>query len=578
MSGRRTLLALATIAALASCRGKPPAPRPSEPDPDPNPMATVQPAPVDPGDGGVAPWPTLVRDEQWDAASRALDGLAEADRRRPEIRYVRARVALAKGRRRCGAHGAGRHRRVAAAAGRRTSPSTARRPGSCIRTLMWPVRRAVHAGVPASTRPARREKAKDAHRGARNGADHVLQAAKRTRTQEAERELRVRTGTRPAMRSGRTLGGWRRSGRTLQRRPTRSGSSRVDPAHPLTAQELFVRAPTRSRTQDGRTTRCTRSTTPSWHQAPRRSPTPTARGHAARRSTTRADGGSRPPRRSAMPPGRAVRTPRRTRSTPRGRRRASDRDDEAIRGYEDVRYRFAGSPWAEHAAFYVPYLRMLHGDWKEARTASRATCTPTPTARKRATPGGMGRSASCSRVGSRRRASRSSTSSRTSPTRSCARAWPTWPRWLPCGTAIHARRRALDGRSRVCGRSRGLRAGGPERASRRQERPCRRRSIRPSRPGPRCRPCRPPCLRPRTCCTVSASTPTRRSRCESARAPSRAAGGPQLRGTLHRVRRPPVARGAGSSSRRRCLRRSSRTRRAPARGGHGSATSFPVRR
>jgi soluble lytic murein transglycosylase len=41
----------------------------------------------------------------------------------------------------------------------------------------------------------------------------------------------------------------------------------------------------------------------------------------------------------------------------------ADRDEEAIRGYEDVERRFRKSPWAEQAAFLAPYLRMLHGEW-----------------------------------------------------------------------------------------------------------------------------------------------------------------------------------------------------------------------
>ncbi len=42
-----------------------------------------------------------------------------------------------------------------------------------------------------------------------------------------------------------------------------------------------------------------------------------------------------------------------------------DRDEEAIVAYEDVPRRFPKSPWAEQAQYYVPYLRMLHGEWRE---------------------------------------------------------------------------------------------------------------------------------------------------------------------------------------------------------------------
>jgi soluble lytic murein transglycosylase len=43
----------------------------------------------------------------------------------------------------------------------------------------------------------------------------------------------------------------------------------------------------------------------------------------------------------------------------------ADRDEEAIRAYEDVEHRFPKSTWAEQAAFFVPYLRMLHGEWRQ---------------------------------------------------------------------------------------------------------------------------------------------------------------------------------------------------------------------
>ena len=43
------------------------------------------------------PWPALVRDEEWDSAWHALEAVPDVDKARPEVRYVRARVALARG-------------------------------------------------------------------------------------------------------------------------------------------------------------------------------------------------------------------------------------------------------------------------------------------------------------------------------------------------------------------------------------------------------------------------------------------------------------------------------------------------
>ncbi|MGH7269785.1 MAG: hypothetical protein ACREJ3_05080, partial [Polyangiaceae bacterium] len=46
---------------------------------------------------GAASWAPLVRDAEWDAAWRALEALPDARKSQPAIRYVRARVALARG-------------------------------------------------------------------------------------------------------------------------------------------------------------------------------------------------------------------------------------------------------------------------------------------------------------------------------------------------------------------------------------------------------------------------------------------------------------------------------------------------
>ena len=45
----------------------------------------------------AVPWRVLVGDERWNAAWRALEALPDAERARSEVRYVRARVALARG-------------------------------------------------------------------------------------------------------------------------------------------------------------------------------------------------------------------------------------------------------------------------------------------------------------------------------------------------------------------------------------------------------------------------------------------------------------------------------------------------
>jgi soluble lytic murein transglycosylase len=42
-------------------------------------------------------WVTLVREERWEAAAAAIDALADAERKKPDVRFARASVALAQG-------------------------------------------------------------------------------------------------------------------------------------------------------------------------------------------------------------------------------------------------------------------------------------------------------------------------------------------------------------------------------------------------------------------------------------------------------------------------------------------------
>ncbi len=45
---------------------------------------------------GASMWVGLVREERWTAAAAAIDALPEADRKKPEVRFARARVAMEK--------------------------------------------------------------------------------------------------------------------------------------------------------------------------------------------------------------------------------------------------------------------------------------------------------------------------------------------------------------------------------------------------------------------------------------------------------------------------------------------------
>lgn len=364
MSGRR----LAWLAVLAACNRAPTVAPP--PEAEAAPVATAS-SPVSPGAeaGADAAWPALVRDEQWDAAAKALDALPDAEKVRPEIRYVRARVAMALG--------------DAATALPLLSGLEMALPlladdvasqRAHAQLAVGPFEDAAawfssHASPSAQLDAARAyEKLKDVRR-ARAAADRVLAIDKHSRAQEAEaRALRVRTADRGADAGD----GDRADARWLAVQgadlPAAANAldalEKLDPRHPLLARELLQRAHVLSeagRTDDalhaidlsglapdaGTVTNLERARTRGmtlYH----------ARGRwleAAKVLTECAGTGASTAAEDAFHAARAL--------------SRADRDDDAIKGYEDVQRRFGSSTWAEQAAFYAPYLRMLHGEWKD---------------------------------------------------------------------------------------------------------------------------------------------------------------------------------------------------------------------
>jgi soluble lytic murein transglycosylase len=316
--------------------------------------------------GPSEPWPTLVREERWDAAWRALDGLSEADRSRPEIRYVRARVALA--------------RDDAAAAlplldGLEASlPLLAEDIGRRRAEAMLSVGPYADAGAwfaarvtPGAQLQAARafEHAKDPKR-ARACADRVLSMEHRTRAQEAEvRAIRVRIAD-PVGDGERFDARWLAvQGADLPAAADALATlARVDPAHPLSAKELLLRAKLLSdagRADDAIHAVDLSAGAPDASTVSNRDRARArgvalykARGRwgeAAKILTEAAGAGGPDAAEDAFLAARAL--------------SRADRDEEAIRGYEEVGRTFSGSRWAVSAAFFVPYLRMLHGDWRD---------------------------------------------------------------------------------------------------------------------------------------------------------------------------------------------------------------------
>jgi soluble lytic murein transglycosylase len=340
----RTSPSSATAAAHASAPGSP---------------ATV--APINTAD---PPWPALVRDERWDAAWRALEALPDSEKARPEVRYVRARVDLARDDAAAAlpllegletllpllTEAIGQYRAQAKLA-----------VGPFAEAGEWFAARASPSALADAARAF--EKAKDPKR-ALIAIERVVANGKRTRAQEAEvRALRVRIADPPGD-AERIDARWlATSGADVSPVDGLSLVARVDPAHPLIAQELMLRA--RVLSEAGRTDEALHAIDSAGlaSGAERVSDLDRARARGAALFRTRerwieaarvlsecAAAGGPHAAEDAFHAARAL--------------SRADHDEEATSGYMEVERRFPKSTWAEDAAFFVPYLRMLHAEWQ----------------------------------------------------------------------------------------------------------------------------------------------------------------------------------------------------------------------
>jgi soluble lytic murein transglycosylase len=333
----------------------------------PAPSPTAAPAPAAPGDGSnpaAAPWPALVGDERWNAAWRALEALPDAEKSRPEVRYVRARVALA--------------REDPTAALPLLDGLEVALPLLAEDVARWRALAELAVGpfeeagewwaarpAPAAQLDAARafEKAKDVRR-ARAAADRVLSNNKRTRSQEAEaRALRIRIAESPGE-PERADARWLATyGADVGPADSLASVTRLYPGHPLTAQELLLRV--RALSDAGRTDDALRAidlvagapgadkVSDLDRMRARGTTLFHARGRWSEAAKTLAECAGAGGPHAAEDAFHAARALSR-----------ADRDEEAIRGYEDVERRFPKSNWADDAAFFVPYLRMLHAEWQ----------------------------------------------------------------------------------------------------------------------------------------------------------------------------------------------------------------------
>ena len=371
MSGRRAAAA-SLVGAVLACNPPPPAPAPaSAPEasvvPASSTASSTAAATADAPDAGPpARWPALVRLEQWDAAWSALTGLPEGERGRPEVRYARARVALLRG------DGA---TALPLLDGLEVSlpllaDDVARRRAEA-RLVAGPYAEAA-AWFAARPAPAAQLDAARAYEKAKDAA-HARRRGPRDREREADAQPGGR-GARAARAHGRARGRSRAAGRALARdarrgsggglrrpraaRPRRRGAPAHRPGADAARQDALGRRPHgRRAARDRRVGRGARRAA-AISNADRGRARGLALYHARGRGTEAA---------RALADAAGTGGPHAAEDAFHAARALSraDHDDEAIRGYEDVGRRYAGSPWAQHAAFYAPYLRMLHGDWKE---------------------------------------------------------------------------------------------------------------------------------------------------------------------------------------------------------------------
>lgn len=311
-------------------------------------------------------WVEAVRRERWDEAARELDGLPGSEKARPDVQYVRARVALARG-------------EAKAALGLLDGLDDAL-PLLTPDIARWRAEAKLNAGPYAEAgeyyaargtpgallRGAEAfEKAKDGVR-ARALCSKVVVAEHRSRAEEAAgRACRLRLADASDA-SVATDARWIavHAPDTTWVRDADVALARLDAAHPLTGEELLSRA--HVLTDAGRTDDALRALdrVPS-APAPRvtRLDELRARGDTLYRAHNRHLEAAR-----VLDECAAVGGPHASEDAFHAARALAraDKDDEAIYRLTMLARSAAGTTWGDEASFFVPYLHMLHAKWKEA--------------------------------------------------------------------------------------------------------------------------------------------------------------------------------------------------------------------
>ena len=313
-------------------------------------------------------WVDDVRKQRWADAAAKLDALPEAEQRRPETRYVRGRVAFSLG---------DSPKAASLLEGIGTSlpllASDIERRLAQARLASGPYEKAAayfgaHA-TPSSflLAAAAFEKAHDSYR-ARGLCQRVVGFAQKSRLEEAEAracELRLSRGP-----DSRTLDAGDARWISVHAPDSPWGKEaeealqRLAPSHPLLGEELLIRAQILA--DAGRTDDALKALDHVANAPPPKVPHLTElrlRGDILYRTRGRALEASRVLDESASIGG--SHSLEDSFHAARALARA-DSDDEAARRLAMIARNHRGTRWGDEAQFFVPYLALLHGKWREA--------------------------------------------------------------------------------------------------------------------------------------------------------------------------------------------------------------------
>lgn len=369
MRRARDVVALALVACLACGR------RESAP---PAPLASSAAVTIDASDDGAAAsapepdaksiaWAEAVRLEKWDEAARALDALPDADKARADVRYVRARTALARGE-----HAKALELLQGVEGQLPLLAEDVAKHRAEAKLFVGPFSEAgdwfaTRAGAAAQLKAATAyEKAKEPAK-ARLACDRAIGADRRTRTQEAEaRAMRFRLAGDKL--SDVEIGDARwlyvHAPDLAVGAAAVAAWPRLDPKHPITTTELMTRG--KAFGDAGKIDEAFRAIDdtasaigPNVEHYERLR----AKGYvlyhartryfeAAKLLTEAATNGGKHAAEDAFHAARSL--------------SRADKDDEAIPAYDAVAKKWPKTQWGDEATYFVPYLHVLHAEWQKA--------------------------------------------------------------------------------------------------------------------------------------------------------------------------------------------------------------------